>query len=174
MWEHLNGAGRYNLILGTTYLLGAFALLIVMLTVDLGPELFSSSFVLLVVLGVSGALLLCLVGKKAFMKIGILERVREMRRIAAATDLAQRNQGIDMMSSPEAVGLPIPIYRCDGCGSANVRNTADKMYWVNEQSLLSAGWYCEDCVDKLEDKPRYERLNLEIFLVRLNGDSGAD
>ena len=47
MWEQLNGAGRFNLILGSTYLSGAFALLIVMLTADLGPEVFSSSFVLL-------------------------------------------------------------------------------------------------------------------------------
>ena len=173
MWEHLNGAGRYNLILGTTYLLGAFALLIVMLTVDLGPELFSSSFVLLVVLGVSGALLLCLVGKKAFMKIGILARVKERRRITAAAVLAHRKQGMDLMSSPGAVALPIPFYPCSGC-ERYWNNTADKMYWVDEQPLLSAGWYCEDCADKLDDRPRYERLNMQTFLVRLNRDLGAD
>ena len=78
------------------------------------------------------------------------------------------------MSSPEAVALPVPIYRCSGCGSAYVRNTADKMYWVDGQPLLSAGWYCDECVDKLDDKPRDERLNMEMFLVMLDSDLGAD
>lgn len=55
-----------------------------------------------------------------------------------------------------------------------MRNTADRMYWVDEQPLLSAGWHCEDCVDKLQDKPRNDRLNMEIFLVMLDGDLGAD
>ena len=174
MWEQLNGARRFNLILGTTYLLGAFALLIVMLTGDPEPEIFSSSLALSVILGFSGPFLLCLVGKEAFMKIGILERIRERRKVTAAASLAQRNQGMDLMCSPGAVALPIPIYRCEGFGSANVRNTADKMYWVDEQLLLSAGWDCEDCVEKLDDKPRYERLNMQIFLARLNGDLGAD
>ena len=173
MWEHLNAAGRLSLILGTTYLLGAFALLIVMLTVDLEPEVFSSSFVLLVVLGVSGPFMFYLVGKEAFMKTGILARIRERRRIAAAADLAQLYQGIDMMSSPEAVALPIPFYPCSGC-ERYWNNTADKMYWVDEQSLLSGGWYCEDCLDKLDDKPHCERLNMELFLVMLNGDLAAD
>ena len=108
------------------------------------------------------------------MKIGVVERIMERRRVAAAADLAQRYQGIDLMSSPEAVALPVPIYRCSGCGSAYSRNTADKMYWVDGQPLLSQGWYCEDCVDKLDDKPRYERLNMEIFLVMLDSELGAD
>ena len=55
-----------------------------------------------------------------------------------------------------------------------MRNTADRMYWVDEQPLLSAGCHCEDCVDKLQDKPRNDRLNMEIFLVMLDGALGAD
>ena len=107
------------------------------------------------------------------MNIGIVERIRERRRIAAAADLSQRYRGIDLMSSPEAVALPIPIYRCSGCEST-WNKTADKMYWVDEQPLVSRGWYCEECVDKLNDKPRDERLNMEIFLVMLDSDLGAD
>ena len=173
MWEHLNGAGRYNLILGTTYLLGAFALLIVMLTVDLEPEVFSSSFALFVILGVSGALLLCLVGKKAFMKIGVVERIREKRRMAMAVDLAERYQGIDLTNAPDVAALPTPLYGCPGC-SRYETYTADKLYWVEEKPLLSAGWYCEKCVDRLKDKPLDERMDLEMFLVAVGGDLGTD
>ena len=174
MWEQLNGARRYFLIMGTSYVLEAFALLIVMLTFDLSHDAFNGLLALCVILGFSGPCWLYLVGKEAFMKIGVVERIMERRRIAAAADLAERYRGIDLMSSPEAVALPVPIYRCSGCGSAYVRHTADRMYWVDEQPLLSAGWYCEDCVDKLQDKPRYERLNMEIFLVMLDSDLGAD
>ena len=108
------------------------------------------------------------------MKIGFIERIKERRRISAAADLAERYQGMDLMSSPETVALPVPIYQCEGCGSTYLRNTADKMYWVDDQPLLSAGWYCEECVDKLDDKPRDERLNMEIFLAMLNDDIGSD
>ena len=173
MWEQLDGAKRFNLILGTFCLLGAFALLIVMATFDLAPDAFFVLLTLCVILGYSGALLLYFIGKENFMNIGVVERIRERRRIAAAADLAQHYRGIDLMSSPEAVALPIPIYRCSGCESTWNR-TADKMYWVDEQPLVSRGWYCEECVDKLDDKPRDERLNMEIFLIMLDSDLGAD
>ena len=177
MWKQLNWAIRFNLVLGSSYVVGAIALLIVMLTVDLAPDAFNGLFTLCVVLGLCGPLLLCLVGyafKEEFMKIGVVERIRERRRIAAAADLAERYRGIDLMSSPEAVALPVPIYRCEGCEIAYMRNTADKMYWVDEQPLLAQGWYCEECVDKLDDKPLDERLNMEIFLVMLYSDLGPD
>ena len=173
MWEYLNREKRFWLILSIAYIVGAIALLIVMLTVDLAHDTFNGLFVLCVILGILGPFLLWSVGKEAFMKIGIVERIRERRRIAAAAALAQRYQGMDLMSSPEAVALPIPIYQCSGCESVWNR-TADKMYWVDDQPLLSGGWYCEECVDKLDDKPRDERLNMEIFLVMLDGDLGAD
>ena len=32
----------------------------------------------------------------------------------------------------------------------------------------------KECVDKLQDKPRHERLNMEIFLIMLDSDLGAD
>ena len=174
MWERIDGTVRSGLVLGISYLLGAFALLVVMLTVDLSPDAFNALFMLCALLGLFGTFMLWVLRKEVFMKIGIVERIRERRRITAAAALAQRYRGMDLMSSPEAVALPIPIYRCEGCGSSYARNTADKMYWVDEQPLLSGGWYCEECVDKLDDKPRDERLNMEIFLIMLDSDLGAD
>ena len=173
MWERIDGIVRFYLVLGISCLLGALTLLVVLLKVDLGPDAFPGLLFLCVVLGLLGPFPLWLVRKEVVMKIGIVERIRERRRITAAADLAERYQGIDLMSSPEAAALPVPIYRCAGCeGFWN--NTADRMHWVDEQPLLSGGWYCEECVDKLDDKPRDERLNMEIFLVMLDGDLGAD
>ena len=174
MWKRIDGTVRFNLVLGISYILGAIALLIVMLTADLGLDASPGLLFLFVMLGFFGPFLLWQVRKEVFMKIGIVERIMERRRIAAAADLAERYRGMDLMSSPEALALPIPVYRCEGCGSSYARNTADKMYWVDEQPLLSGGWYCEECVDKLDDKPRYERLNMEIFLIMLDSDLGAD
>ena len=174
MWKQMDGFERFILIVGTSYVLGAIAVLIVMLTFDLEPIVFYPLLMFCVALGLEGPFLLYLACKETFMKIGVVERIMERRRIAAAAELAERYRGMDLMSSPEAVALPVPVYRCSGCGSAYVRNMADRMYWVDEQPLLSAGWHCEDCVDKLQDKPRYERLNMEIFLIMLDGDLGAD
>ena len=174
MWKQMDGFERLVFILGTSYVLGAIAVLIVMLTFDLSQDAFYQLLMLCVVLGLGGPFMLWLIGKETFMKIGVVERIMERRRIAAAAELAERYRGMDLMSSPEAVALPVPVYRCSGCGSAYVRDMADRMYWVDEQPLLSAGWHCEDCVDKLQDKPRYERLNMEIFLIMLDGDLGAD
>ena len=174
MWKQMDGLDRFGLIVGIFLVLRAIAVLIVMLTFDLSQDVFSGLSILFVVWGMSGPVWLYLACKETFMKIGIVERIMERRRIAAAAELAERYRGMDLMSSPEAVALPVPVYRCSGCGSAYVRNTADRMYWVDEQPLLSAGWHCEDCVDKLQDKPRYERLNMEIFLIMLDGDLGAD
>ena len=176
MWTQLNWAIRFNLILGTSYVVGAIALLIVMLTVDLARDAFNGLFTLCVVLGLCGPLLLCLVGyafKEEFMKIGVVERIRERRRIAAAADLAERYRGIDLMSSPEVAALPTPLYGCPGC-SRYETYTADKLHWVEEKPLLSAGWYCGKCVDKLKDKPLDERMDLEMFLITVSGDLGTD
>ena len=59
-----------------------------------------------------------------------------------------------------------------GCGHS-YNMTADRMYWVDEQPMLSTGWYCNECVDKLEGKSRDDRLNMEIFLIMLDSDFGA-
>ena len=78
MWERINGIYRYNLILDTSYVLGAIALLIVMLTVDLAHDTFNGLLILCVVIGLCGPFLLCVVGfacREAFMKIGIVERI---------------------------------------------------------------------------------------------------
>ena len=173
MRERIDEAERFGLILGASYLLGALALLTVMLTVDLTLDVFLLLGSLCVALGLFGPFLLCLVGKEAFMKIGVVERIRERRRIAAAADLAQRYQGIDLTASPEVAALPTPLYGCPGC-SRYETYTADKLYWVEEKPLLSAGWYCEKCVDRLKDRPLDERMDLEMFLIAVGGDLGTD
>ncbi|MYE54676.1 MAG: hypothetical protein F4X34_05710 [Chloroflexi bacterium] len=138
MWKQLEGKVRFNLILGTSYILGALTLLIVMLTVDLAPEVIYGLLMLCVSLGLWGLFLLCVVGKEAFMKIGVVERILERRRIAAAADLAERYRGIDLMSSPEAAALPVPLYRCSGC-ERYWNNTADRMYWASSPCCRGDG-----------------------------------
>ena len=174
MWAQLDRFGRFVLIMGTSFVLGAVVLLIVLLTVDLAPDAFYELLTLCVVLALGGAFPLWLLWKEGlFMRLGIVERIRERRRIAVAAALMERYDGIDLMNTPEAGALPTPIYECGGCGSSYDK-TADRMYWVDDQPLLSAGWYCDECVDKLEGKPRHERLNMEIFLIMLDSDLGAD
>lgn len=177
MRERIDGAERFGLILGASYLLGALALLLLMLTVDMTPEVFLLLGSLCVALGLCGPFLLCLViclvGKEAFMKIGVVERIRERRRMAMAVDLAQRYQDIDLTNIPEIAALPTPMYGCLGC-SRYETYTADKLYWVEEKPLLSAGWYCGKCVDRLKDKPLDERMDLEMFLIAVSGDLGTD
>ena len=173
MWDRMDGFERAVLIAGTSFLLGAIALLIVLLTVDLTPDAFPGLPILCLILALCGPSLIYMGGKEAFMRMGIVERVRERRRIAAGAALMERYDGIDLMSTPEAVALPTPIYLCGGCGNT-YNMTADRMYWVDDQPLLSAGWYCDECVDKLDGKPRDERLNMEIFLIMLDSDLGAD
>ena len=107
------------------------------------------------------------------MKIGVVERIVERRRIAAATTLAERYQGIDLTTTPEVAALPTPMYGCPGCSSYD-RYTADKLYWVEEKPLLSAGWYCGKCVDKLRDKPLDERTDLATFLIAVGSALGTD
>ena len=108
------------------------------------------------------------------MKIGVVERIRERRRMAMAVDLAERYQGIDLMNAPEVAALPTPLYGCPGC-SRYETYTADRLYWVEEKPLLSAGWYCGKCVAKLRDKPLDERMDLEMFLIAVGSDhQGAD
>ena len=163
---------RFGLFLGSAYLLVALSLLIVMLTVDLAHDDVSGLLTLCFVLAVGGALFFFLLGKEGLMRIGIVERVRERRRIAVAAALMERYDGIDLVSTPEAVALPSPSYACASCTFG--RKTADRMYWVDEQPMLSAGWYCDECVDKLEGKSRHERLNMEIFLIMLDSDLGTN
>ena len=163
---------RFNLFLGSFNLLGALSLLTVLLTVDLTFEAFNGLLILCGVMGMCAPVSLIFGGKEAFMRIGIVERVRERRRIAIAASLMERYDGVDLMSTPEAGALPTPTYECAGCTFR--RKTADEMYWVDEQPMLSAGWYCDECVDRLEGKPRHERLNMEIFLIMLDSDIGAD
>ena len=167
MWAQMDGFARLGLIMGTSYVQGAIALL----TFDLAPDAYWGLWTLCVALVFFGALQLWMLWKKGFMRIGIVERVKERRGIAAAA-LMERYDGIDLISTPEAVALPTPTYECAGCNLG--RKKADEMYRVDEQPMLSAGWYCQDCVDKLEGKPRQERLNMEIFLIMLDSDLGSD
>ena len=104
------------------------------------------------------------------MRVGIVEKILERRIVVAASALAEHYQGVDLADSPEARTLPVPIYACAGCGYARSGVTVDRMYCVDEQAMLSAGWYCQECVDKLEGKPSQERLYMEIFLIMLDSD----
>ena len=173
MWNRMDRFERTIFIAGVTYLLGAAAVLIVMLRVDRAPAPVDGLLILCVILALCGPWLLYMGGKEAFMKIGIIERIRERRRIATAAALMERYDGIDLMSTPEARALPTPMYNCGGCGHS-YNMTADRMYWVDEQPMLSPGWYCDECVDKLVGKSRHDRLNMEIFLIMLDSDLGAD
>ncbi len=58
MWEQMNGFERCVLIVGTSYILGVIAVLIVMLTFDLPLVVFYLSLMLCVVLGLGGPFLL--------------------------------------------------------------------------------------------------------------------
>ena len=173
MWNRMDRFERTLFIAGIAYLLGAAAVLIVMWKVDRAPAPVDGLLILCVILALFGPWLLYMGGKEAFMKIGIVERIRERRRIATAAALMERYDGIDLMSSPEAEALPTPMYNCGGCGHS-YNMTADRMYWVDEQPMLSPGWYCDECVDKLVGKSRHDRLNMEIFLIMLDSDLGAD
>ena len=109
--------------------------------------------------------------REGLMRIGVIERVRERRRIAAAVATAKKYRGINLMDTPEAKSLPTPRYRCsnEGCVSYP-RYSADEMYWVEVQPLLPEGWYCVECVGKMPDKSRDDRLNMEIFLILMHGN----
>ena len=102
------------------------------------------------------------------MQIGIVERIRERRRVAAAVSMLEKYDGIDLLNSLEAAALPLPKYECsnENCTYSYARHSASALYWVDAQPLLRRGWYCEDCVDK----PKADRLNMEIFLLMLDRD----
>ncbi len=82
------------------------------------------------------------------MKLGVVERIRERRRIAAAAATLEKYAGIDLLNSPEAAALPVPKYACsnDNCAVGYARYAAASFYWVDAQPLLQEGWYCEDCL----------------------------
>ena len=157
-------------ILGILLLLSACALAAAALMTGDEGVLLASLTLVLCNAGV-GTLYLIMHGKEAIMQIGIVEKIMERRRIATAAALAERYSGIDLTNTPEA--LPTPLYHCAGCSSYQTY-TADRLYWVDEKPLLSAGWYCEGCVDKLKDRPLDERLNMELFLIVASSDPGAN
>lgn len=115
--------------------------------------------------------------KERVMRLGVVERILEKRRIAAAAATFDKYLGVDLLNSLEAAELPVPMYRCrsENCsyGSA-ARHPASSLHWVDTQPLLANGWYCEECVDKLSDKPKADRLNMEIFLLMLEGNLGSN
>ena len=45
---------------------------------------------------------------------------------------------------------------------------------MNSRCCLRAVSYCDECVDKLVGKSRHDRLNMEIFLIMLDSDLGAE
>ena len=123
----------------------------------------------------TGILNICVGHWEKIMRLGIVERVLERRRIAAAADMRDKYDGIDLLDSREAAALPVPRYECanENCTARYARNPASGLYWVDAQPLLREGWYCEDCVDDLSGKSKVDRLNMEIFLIMLEGDFGS-
>ena len=123
----------------------------------------------------AGILFISISAREMIMRLGVVERIREKRRIAAAAATFEKYLGVDLLNSPEAAELPVPMYRCrsENCSYGSVaRHPASSLHWVDTQPLLENGWYCEECVDKLSDKPKADRLNMEIFLLMLDGDIG--
>ena len=110
--------------------------------------------------------------KEGVVKIGVVERVLERRRIAAAAATAEKYMGVNLMDTPEAKNLPTPRYRCcnEGCSVGYPRYGSDDIYWVEAQPLLPEGWYCVDCVAKMPDKAKDDRLNMEVFLILMDSD----
>lgn len=113
-----------------------------------------------------------LVAWERIMKLGIVERIRERRRVAAAMSMLEKYHGIDLLNSLEAAALPLPKYECSNgnCTYSYARHLASALYWVDVQPLIGRGWYCEDCVDRLTDKPKSDRLDMETFLIMLDQD----
>ena len=113
-----------------------------------------------------------LIYKDRIMKIGVIERVRERRKIAAAVNTAEKYRGINLMDTPEAKNLPTPRYRCsnEGCVVGYPKYTADELYWVDGLPLLPEGWYCVECVGKMPDRSKDDRLNMEVFLILMDSD----
>ena len=110
--------------------------------------------------------------KEGIVKIGVVERVLERRRIAAAAVTAERYRGINLMDTPEARNLPTPRYRCanEGCVVGYAKYSSDDLYWVDAQPLLPEGWYCVDCVARMPDRAKDDRLNMEVFLILVDSD----
>ncbi len=110
--------------------------------------------------------------KEKLMKIGVIERVRERRKIAAAVNTAEKYGGVNLLDTPEAKNLPTPRYRCSnkGCVVGYPKYSADELYWVDGLPLLPEGWYCVECVGKMSDKTKDERLNMEVFLILMDSD----
>ena len=163
------GGGVFELALGFGFLAWAFSL----------PVDAANRIVIAIVgsLAVTvGILLISTVAKEMIMRLGVVERIREKRRIAAAAATFEKYLGVDLLNSDEAAALPVPMYRCcsDSCSYSYARHPASSFYWVDTQPLLENGWYCEECVDKLSDKPKADRLNMEIFLLMLDGDIGVN
>ena len=123
----------------------------------------------------AGVFCVCAGNWEKIMKLGIVERLIERRRMAAAAAMMDKYDGVDLSNSLEAAALPVPKYECanESCTARYARNPASDLYWVDAQPLLKGGWYCEECVDRISDKPKVDRLNMEIFLIMLEGEFGS-
>ena len=111
-----------------------------------------------------------MVCKESIMTLGVFERIRERRRMAMAAAVAEKYKGIDLFDTTEARAIPKAHYRCgnDACYSSN---EADNMYWI-DTAPLSAGWYCLRCTEAMRDMDKSDRLNLEVFLMVLDYETG--
>ena len=111
-----------------------------------------------------------LVNKERIMTLGIFERIRERRRMAMAAAVAEKYRGIDLLETSEARQIPVAEYRC-GNDTCYGRDKAEDMYWIDTQPL-SPGWYCLRCTDAMRDMDKSDRLNMEVFLMVLDYETG--
>lgn len=111
-----------------------------------------------------------MVNKERIMAMGVFERIRERRRLAMAAAVAEKYKGIDLFDTREAAQIPTAQYRCgnEACYSSN---EAENMYWIDSPPL-SPGWHCVRCADAMRDMDKSERLNLEVFLMVLDYETG--
>lgn len=157
-------------VLGTLFII--WALTLAGLATFVYPEYWAIAWMLAVYSFGAGVFSIWVGHWEKIMRLGIVERVLERRRMAAAAAMMDKYDGIDLSNSLEAAALPVPRYECanENCTARYARNPASDLYWVDAQPLLKGGWYCEECVDKLSDKPKVDRLNMETFLIMLEGD----
>ena len=106
--------------------------------------------------------------KEFIMNIGVYERIRERRRLAAAAAVADQFEGQNLFETQEAREIPKAEYRCGNDSCIGYRfNEADNMYWIDSPPM-APGWYCVKCADGMRDKDRSERLNMGVFLTVLD------
>ncbi len=113
-------------------------------------------------------ILIFVIFKEKIMQLGIFERIRERRRLAAAAAVANQYDGVNLFETKEAQEIPTAKYTCGNDACVGYRySEADNMYWVDSPPL-PPGWYCARCTEGMRDKDKSSRLNLSVFFTVLD------